>query len=31
MGISIDYQQAIKGLVVLFAVAIDMAAKNKQK
>ena len=31
MGVSIDYQQAIKGLVILFAVAIDMAAKSKQK
>ncbi len=30
MGISVDYQQAIKGLVILIAVAIDMVAKNKK-
>lgn len=30
MGISIDIQQAIKGLVILFAVAFDMYSKSKQ-
>ncbi len=31
MGIAVDYQQVVKGLVVLFAVAIDMITKSKQK
>ena len=31
LGISADYQQAIKGLVILFAVASDIIAKNRQK
>lgn len=31
VGISVDYQQAIKGLVILFAVAIDLVLKKKQK
>ena len=31
LGISTDYQQAIKGLVILFAVASDIFAKNRQK
>ena len=30
MGIPVDLQQAIKGLVILFAVAFDMYAKSKQ-
>jgi putative multiple sugar transport system permease protein len=30
VGISVDYQQAIKGLVILFAVAVDIVLK-KQK
>ena len=31
MGIPVDYQQVVKGLVVLFAVAIDMVSKSKKK
>ncbi len=31
MGISIDWQQAIKGLVLLFAVAFDVYSKSKSK
>ena len=31
LGISADYQQAIKGIVILFAVASDILAKNRQK
>ena len=31
LGVSIDWQSAIKGLVVLIAVAGDMVFKNKQK
>lgn len=31
IGVSVDYQQAIKGLVILFAVAIDLLLKNRQK
>lgn len=31
MGIPVDLQQAIKGLVILFAVAFDMYAKAKQR
>jgi putative multiple sugar transport system permease protein len=30
-GVSVDYQQAIKGLVILFAVAVDFVLKNKRK
>lgn len=30
MGVPIDLQQAIKGLVILFAVAFDMYAKSKE-
>jgi len=30
-GVSVDYQQAIKGLVILFAVAVDIILKNKRK
>jgi putative multiple sugar transport system permease protein len=30
VGISVDYQQAIKGLVILFAVAVDMLLKNQK-
>ncbi len=31
MGVSIDWQQAIKGLVLLFAVAFDLYSKQKSK
>ena len=31
MGISIDIQQSVKGLVILFAVAFDMYSKSRQK
>lgn len=31
LGVSVDYQQAIKGLVILFAVAVDIVLKNKRK
>ena len=31
MGISIDIQQSVKGLVILFAVAFDIYSKSKQK
>ena len=31
MGISIDWQQAIKGLVLLFAVAFDVYSKSKTR
>ena len=31
MGVSVDFQQAIKGFVILIAVALDMAAKSKKK
>ena len=31
MGISIDWQQAIKGLVLLFAVAFDVFSKKRAK
>jgi len=31
MGISIDWQQSIKGLVLLFAVAFDVYSKSKSK
>ncbi|WP_153463791.1 multiple monosaccharide ABC transporter permease [Sediminibacillus terrae] len=31
LGIGIDWQQAIKGLVLLAAVALDMISKNKSK
>ena len=31
LGISVDYQQAIKGLVILLAVAVDFALRNKKK
>ncbi len=31
MGVSIDWQQAIKGLVLLFAVAFDVYNKSKSK
>ena len=31
MGISIDWQQSIKGLVLLFAVAFDVYSKSKTK
>lgn len=31
IGISVDIQQAVKGLVILFAVAIDFAMKNRRK
>lgn len=31
IGVPIDLQQAIKGLVILFAVAVDMIAKDKEK
>lgn len=30
MGIAVDLQQAIKGLVILFAVAFDLYAKSKE-
>ncbi len=30
-GVSVDYQQAIKGLVILFAVAIDIVLKSRRK
>lgn len=30
VGISVDYQQAIKGLVILFAVAVDILLKNQK-
>ena len=30
MGIPVDLQQAIKGLVILAAVAFDMYAKSKE-
>ena len=30
MGIGIDYQQVIKGLVLLLAVIFDVYNKNKQ-
>lgn len=30
VGISVDYQQAIKGLVILFAVAVDLVLKNQK-
>jgi len=29
MGVGIDWQQAIKGLVLLFAVAFDVYSKSK--
>ncbi|NCD17773.1 MAG: sugar ABC transporter permease, partial [Actinobacteria bacterium] len=29
LGIGIDYQQAIKGLVLLFAVAFDVVNKRR--
>ena len=31
LGVSIDWQSAIKGLVVLVAVACDMLFKNRQR
>lgn len=31
MGVSIDWQQAIKGMVLLFAVAFDILSKNKSR
>ncbi len=31
MGVSIDWQQAIKGLVLLFAVAFDVYSKSRSK
>lgn len=31
IGVSVDYQQAIKGLVILFAVAIDIILKTRKK
>jgi putative multiple sugar transport system permease protein len=31
MGIGIDWQQAIKGVVLILAVAFDMTSKNKMK
>lgn len=31
VGVSVDIQQAIKGLVILFAVAIDFMLKNRRK
>jgi putative multiple sugar transport system permease protein len=31
MGIGIDWQQAIKGIVLILAVAFDMISKNKNK
>jgi putative multiple sugar transport system permease protein len=30
LGVSIDYQQAIKGLVILLAVAVDVQLKNQK-
>jgi putative multiple sugar transport system permease protein len=30
LGIGIDYQQVIKGLVLLAAVIVDVANKNKR-
>jgi len=31
LGVSIDWQQAIKGIVLLFAVAFDILSKNKSR
>ena len=31
MGIAVDFQQVVKGLVVLFAVALDMISKSREK
>ena len=31
LGINVDWQQAIKGVVLLIAVLFDISSKNKQK